>query len=345
MLISMAKRLLKPNSENSNLMELKNTARIGSSETALRCTAIQMLLVGVSREKVCEALLITERSLTTWINLFNEKGVDGLIVNKRPGRTAIINGDHVGQLAQLIEKPEIADRTFWTAKSFHGYISEAYKVECSYQTVVRFFHKQGFALKTPQPWPDRQDEELRKQFLQQLELLWNDPNVDLWFGDESGFEGDPRPRRRWDKKGHKTRITKNGDHIRMNVIGMVCSRTGQFFAIEASHSDSDTFQAFLDEADKSITFQRTRNILIIDNASWHRRKSNKWHKWEAMYLPPYSPDLNPIEQIWRVLKNKWFNNHICRNVDQLIDRIDEAILDVINNPNQTQKTTAIGKLF
>ena len=88
-----------------------------------------------------------------------------------------------------------------------------------------------------------------------------------------------------------------------------------------------------------------RNILIIDNASWHRRKSNKWHKWEAMYLPPYSPDLNPIEQIWRVLKNKWFNNHICRNVDQLIDRIDEAILDVINNPNQTQKTTAIGKLF
>jgi len=39
----------------------------------------------------------------------------------------------------------------------------------------------------------------------------------------------------------------------MNVIGMVCPRTGQFFAIEASHSDSATYQAFLDEADKTIS--------------------------------------------------------------------------------------------
>jgi len=39
--------------------------------------------------------------------------------------------------------------------------------------------------------------------------------------------------------------TKNGGHLRMNVIGMVCPRTGQFFAIEASHSDSVMYQAFL----------------------------------------------------------------------------------------------------
>lgn len=48
--------------------------------------------------------------------------------------------------------------------------------------------------------------------------------------------------------------------LRMNTIGMVCPRTGQFFAIEASLSDSVTFQAFLDEADKTVTFLRTTNI-------------------------------------------------------------------------------------
>jgi transposase len=128
-------------------------------------------------------------------------------------------------------------------------------------------------------------------------------------------------------------------------MGMVCPRTGEFFAIEASHSDSETFQAFLNEAHKSVTFHRPRNILILDNASWHKRKSTNWQGWEAMYLPPYSPDLNPIERIWLVMKAQWFNNHVCRNLDQLIERLDQAILDVINNPRRTSKTTAIGKLF
>jgi len=341
----MAQRLLKPNPENTSMYELKEAARVGSHETALRCTAIQMLLTDISRQQVCQALIVTERALRKWINAFNERGVDGLIVRKRPGRTVILKGQRAEQLTQLIETPQKAQRTFWTARAFHGYISQTYQIECSYQTVVRFFHRKGFALKVPQPWSDRQDEAQREQFRNRVQQLLKQCDVDIWFADESGFEGDPRPRRRWDRKGNKTRVTRNGDHIRMNVIGMVCPRTGQFFAIEASHSDSETFQAFLDEAAKTIAFQRTRNIIILDNAAWHRRKSTQWHAWEPMYLPPYSPDLNPIERIWLVMKARWFNNYICRSVDQLLDRLDHAILDVIDNPNQTKQTAAIGTLF
>ena len=341
----MARRLLQPNAENGSIHALKEAARVGSNETALRCTAMQLLITGITRDQVCRALLVTERSLRSWIKAFNERGVDGLIVQKRPGRTAILNGEQASEFARLIAEPEQAERTFWTAKAFHGYLSETYQIECSYETVVRFFHRQGFALKVPQPWPDRQDETQREAFRQHLQVLSQDTEVELWFADESGFEGDPRPRRRWDKKGQKTRSTKNGDHLRLNVMGMVCPRTGEFFAIEASHSDSETFQAFLNEAHKSVTFQRPRNILILDNASWHKRKTLNWQGWEAMYLPPYSPDLNPIERIWLVMKATWFNNHVCRNMDQLIDRLDQAILDVINNPQRTSKTAAIGKLF
>lgn len=341
----MARTLLIPNPENATIQELKDVARIGSGETATRCMAIQMLLAGGSRELVCNALLVTDRALRKWINFFNLSGVDGLIAQKRPGRTAIISESQTCQLYDLVEHPDKADRTFWTAKAFHGYICDAYQIECSYETVVRFFHRKGFALKVPQPWPDRQDEVLREQFLRKLEELYNNDKIDLWFADESGFEGDPRPRRRWDRKGNKTRVTKNGDHIRMNVIGMICPRTGEFFGIEASHSDSDTFQAFLKEASRFINFQRTCNILILDNASWHKRKTTNWYGWEAMYLPPYSPDLNPIERIWLTMKARWFNNHVCKNVGQLIERLDQAIFDIINNPARTQQTASIGTLF
>jgi hypothetical protein len=60
-------------------------------------------------------------------------------------------------------------------------------------------------------------------------------------------------------------VTQNGGHLRMNVIGMVCPRSGEFFAIEASHLDSATYQAFLDEADRQVAFQRTFNILVMDS--------------------------------------------------------------------------------
>ena len=64
-----------------------------------------------------------------------------------------------------------------------------------------------------------------------------------------------------------------------------------------------------------------------------------------MYLPPYSPDYNPIERIWLVMKANWFNNHVCKNVDKLIERLDQAILDVIGHPDKTKITTAIGTLL
>ena len=113
----------------------------------------------------------------------------------------------------------------------------------------------------------------------------------------------------------------------------------------ADESDSDTYQAFLDEADKTVVFERPMNILIMDNASWHRRKSTKWHRWQPKYLPPYSPDLNPIERIWLTMKAKWFNNHVCKNEEKLLERLDQAILDVIDNPRSPQRTAAIGTLF
>ena len=121
----MAQRLLIPHPENATIEELKQVSRVGSNETATRCTAIQMLLAGADRELVCNSLLVTNRALRKWINRFNKSGVNGLIDKKRPGRMAIVNHEQADQLAQLIDQPEQAQRSFWTAKAFHGYISKA----------------------------------------------------------------------------------------------------------------------------------------------------------------------------------------------------------------------------
>lgn len=158
-----------------------------------------------------------DRALRKWINAFNRCGVDGLIANNRPGGTALIGAE----LATVVGHPVQAGRTFWTAKAFHGYISAAYQVECSYVTVLQFFHRQGYALKVPQPYPDREDEAQRERFRQKLKQLCTQPDVDIWFADESGFEDDPRTRRRWDLKSRKTRASKNEDHLPVICKGLL----------------------------------------------------------------------------------------------------------------------------
>ena len=339
----MAPRYVAPNPENASLPDLQAARKAGNRETDRRCLVIIMLLVGSSREQVMKTVELSDSAIRKVIRAFNSYGVDGLIAKKRPGRTPLISGSQKEEILEEFEEPGRAMRTFWTATAFHGHITKKYQVECSYETVRRLLHEKGYVLKVPQPWPDRQDEKLREEFVDRLRNLAEDPEVELWYGDETGVEGEPKPRRSWAIKGSRPKVVHNGDHVRLNILGTVCPRTGEFFAIEASHCDTDVFQVFLDEAAKSIAPTLKRNILILDNASWHKRKNLNWHFFEPIYLPPYSPDFNPIERIWLIMKADYFTNIHCGNKTALIERADHALCELMDNPTKiASAATPIG---
>jgi len=340
----MARYPLEPNFENCALEALDVARRAAPTmRSHTRILAIRMLFYGQSHETVAAVLSVTRRTLYGWIRRFNERGVDGLIERSRSGRPRKISEKQTGQYRQLIEHPEEAGEMHWTAKKFHGYLREQLQHEVGYTTILRWLKDNDYRLKVPQPWPDRQDEELRKAFVEKLREYLTDNGVDIWYGDEMGVEGDPRPRRRWAKKGEKTRVTHNGEHIRMNVTGMVCPRRGEFYALEFSHSDSVTFQVFLDNANADIELERPRNLLIVDNASWHKNKSIDWGRFEPLFLPPYSPDLNPIERLWLLIKAEWFTDFIAKNLDSLMERLDQALLWAMKRNTHNQKTCSIKK--
>jgi transposase len=332
----MARALVTPNPENASISDLRAAQRAGNKETYRRCVVVIMLLTGCSREQVMEVFDVSESAVKKIVWAFNSYGIDGLIAKKRTGRKRLISPGQKEEILEEFEEPGRANRTFWTATAFHGYVIDKYRIECSYDTVLRLLHEKGYTLKVPQPWPDRQDEVLREEFRIQLSTLVNDKDIEIWYGDETGIDGEPKPRRSWAIKGTNPRVVHNGDHIRLNILGSVCPRTGEFFAIEASHCDTDVFQAFLDEAARSIIPTRKRNILILDNASWHKCKSLNWHFFEPMYLPPYSPDFNPIERIWLIMKAEHFTNIHCRNKDALIEMADRALCDLMDNPKKVR---------
>jgi transposase len=196
-----------PNAENCSLAELNVAAQAApTKQSHNRLMAIRALLLGISHDQVAALYNKTRRTLSIWIKHFNEQGIDGLIERHRHGRPRKISQEQTPTYLELIEQPELVDQTHWTAKKFHGYLTENLQHEVGYSTVVRWLHENNFKLKVPQSWPERQNEAARQAFLEQLQSYLADPNIDLWYLDEMGVEGDPRPRRRWAKKGDKIRV-------------------------------------------------------------------------------------------------------------------------------------------
>lgn len=280
-------------------------------------------------------------TLYRWILRFNREGIDGIADRPRAGRPHKVPRDKVAELKEVLTNPEKAGELFWTAKKFHGYLNRESKETVSYSTTLRFLHDENFALKVPRRWPAKQDEQLRAEFIELITNLMQDPDTELWFLDESGIEGDPKPRRRWAQKGSKQTIPYAGDHIRVNVCGMVAPRHGEFFALEVDYMDKDAFQVFLDEANKSICHQRTKPIIVLDNASWHKAKGLEWGKFTPCYLPPYSPDLNPIERLWLYIKSSLMPNFYTRDYNLLIEHVSDILRQVINDTEINQSVCNI----
>ena len=200
-----------PYAENCSLEVLDIAAGAAVSlRSHVRMMATKALLVGISHDQVAKLYHTTRRNLCRWIDRFNTSGIDGLVQKARSGRPRKITPDKRTKYIELVQCPDRSNETHWTGKKFHGYLTKQLDEEIGCRTLVRWLHEQGFRLKVPRSWPNGQDEEKRKDFVDLLRILLGDPEIDLWFLDETGIEGDPRPKRRWALKGQKNPSTLPG---------------------------------------------------------------------------------------------------------------------------------------
>ena len=308
----------------------------------IRLAAMRCLLRGMSRQEVCEVFCRGDRVMRLWILKYNSGGVDALLSKPAGGRRRKVSLQRLGDiLVPVLKDPRQAAVEHWTGVKVHGWIKEQLQVELSYATVIRYLHELDFHLRVPRPWPlplldEPEREEQRQAFREKIKALAEDPAVELWFGDECGVDGDPRPRRRWVQPGSKPKVPHLGKHIRRNVVGAVCPQSGEFFSLIFDGVDSAVFQCWLDELAQSVPPKPgVRRILVLDNASWHKVKTLQWHHFEPLFLPPYSPDFNPIERLWLRLKADYFTDWIARTGEDLMEHLCNALNHFIDHPSTT----------
>ena len=137
----------------------------------------------------------------------------------------------------------------------------------------------------------------------------------------------------------------NGGHVRRNVIGAVEPKSGKLVSLIVPHCDTAIFQAFLDTlAQESAAASSRRVCQVLDKASWHKTKGLNWHHIEPVFLPAYSPDLNPIERLWQYLKGHAMAGILTADGEHLENELAEAIKQLQGEPQLVRSACALPTL-
>ena len=143
--------------------------------------------------------------------------------------------------------------------------------------------------------------------------------VRLMFQDEAGFGRINKPKYCWCYPGHRPNVPCR--HIReyRYAYGAVEPLTGESFFLIMPYCNTDCMNLFLRELSK--TYLHDWIILVCDGASWHKAKALEIPpNIQLLFLPPATPEMNPIEQIWKELR-KSFKNEIFHTLEKVMDRL------------------------
>ena len=159
------------------------------------------------------------------------------------------------------------------------------------------------------------------------------------FQDEARFGriNDPYPC--WAPKGIRPVTAKQIIREYTYAYGAVSPGDGSFDGLILPEMNSVVMSIFLKEI--SRRHPQDYILMVMDGASCHG--SGKLHipkNIEILKLPPYSPILNPQENIWDEMREKWFANHVFRNMDAVENQMVTALLALESDPNRIKSITA-----
>ena len=144
------------------------------------------------------------------------------------------------------------------------------------------------------------------------------------FQDEAGFGRINRPRYCWCQKGFRPSVPCH--HIReyRYAYGAVEPLTGESFFLVMPYCNTDCMNVFLSKLSRQ--YPDDCLLVVMDGAAWHTAKRLLIpENVKLLFLPPATPEMNPIEQIWAWLRLHGFRNEVFQTLDKVVDRLCETI--------------------
>lgn len=237
----------------------------------------------------------------------------------------------------------LSKTTYLKVKSIVSYVKKTFGKQYSRTGMTEWLNKHGFTFKKPEKVPGKLDPVKQEQFIEEYKRLKGDlgPNDELLFLDAIHPEYQSQAVCGWIKKGECKTLQTTGKQKRLHLVGALRLRGMQITVREYETIDADSIIRFF--KDLESTGGQGKIHIILDNAAAHR--SHKLIEYletsriRLHYLPPYSPNLNPIERLWKVFRETTLYNRYFETCTEFFAVVREFFADRVHKikPLLTQR--------
>ena len=157
-------------------------------------------------------------------------------------------------------------------------------------------------------------------------------SIEIWFQDEARIGQKNGLTRIWARKGTRPRQPADQRYQNTYLFGAICPARGTGAALVLPRSNTQAMQMHLEEISKTVA-QDAHAVVIMDRAGWHTTgQLNLPENLSIILLPPRSPELNPVENIWQYIRQNWLSNRVFEDYDAIIDAGCQAWNRLIDQP-------------
>ncbi len=314
------------NDKNANT--LKNDKNYDSNLDIIKL-AIRLKQEGYRTTEIASRFRMKAKKLNKWILVFKNS-------NKVPlkiGRPRKLNQKHKDFITQILDNKE---KPINSTRQIKVHLEDEFNLKMSQNTILSTIKSLGYRKKKTKMIPmDRNSERvinLRKKIVMQMISKWSCKKIPI-FIDETWFQNSMTPAYSYAKRGEP--IYQKTGVVKTTVITVILAITNdtligyQCFKREITASD---FHAFLTEFLKNnqdIYDHLDDYVFVMDNSPIHKHSDHmQFRKFlQIIYLPPYSPFLNPIEEVFSQWK-RIFREKLCRELKEALNSINSSFKEI-----------------
>lgn len=282
---------------------------------------------GKSDAEIVEAVGRSKATLHRWFAHYREGGVDAVLQREYQGGQSKQRDDEVEAFLEQGLKAARWNTAVQAQRDLEAHFDRRFY----YKTVWRWLKKAAGVMRVPRPVHEKRNPALAEAFkrsfygkLKALPIAQGRP-VKVWFADESRYGLLPNLRRVWTLKGLRPHKKWQSKYEWSYCYGALDIVEGKAVFLQTPTVNLDWTEAFLEQIKKE--FPNHEHVVVWDGAGFHPREDEHPRIPEGIHtimLPPYSPELNPIEQLWDCIQD-----HTANKLWPSIERLDAVIATLL----------------
>jgi transposase len=312
----------------------------------MRMRAVKRIQDGESPGIIARVLGVDRSTVYGWLARYRRGGWNGLKAKPLSGRPPKLDGKKLRWVYDTVTRKNPLQLKFafalWTREMVAKLIKDKFHIVLSAVSVGRLLAQLGITCQKPLHRAQERDEALVQQWLKkdypEIMKMAQKQGADIYFGDAAHIRSDHHAGRTWGKRGETPIVEATGARHSMSLLSAISSRGHMRFMIKQQGGVNAA--VFIEFLKRLIAGAERIIFLIVDRGPAHiARKTRAFVEslngsLRLFYLPPYSPDRNPDELVWKHLKADTVGRMAITSKDDFKAKVRSSMRQLQNNPEK-----------